>query len=68
MAFTEQEIAQHLDTLESHFWIHRRPPLHLRDRVREGQRITGQSIELFLVRPVFNHPEQLVEESIAKVT
>ncbi|MFT6181356.1 MAG: hypothetical protein ACI9NQ_001900 [Paracoccaceae bacterium] len=68
MAFTEQETSEHLKTLEDHFWTHRRPPLHLRDKIREGQRIEDQSIELFLVRPIFNHPEKFVEGAIAKIT
>ena len=67
MAFTDPEIAAHLKVLEDSFWSHRRPPLHLRDKVREGQRFTGQSIELFLVRPAFNRPGEQVEEAIAKV-
>ena len=68
MAFTDLEIAEHTLTLEQHFWAHRRPPLHLRDQVREGQRFTDQSIELFIVRPAFNRPGDHTEESIAKVT
>ena len=49
------------------FWSRRRPPLHLRDQVREGQRIEDQTIELFIVRPAFNRPGETVESSIAKV-
>jgi hypothetical protein len=67
MPFTESEIDDHTTTLEEHFWLHRRPPLHLRDRVREGQRFEGQSIELFLVRPAFNRPGEEIEESIARL-
>ena len=67
MAFTEIEIAGHLKVLEDSFWSRRRPPLHLRDKVREGQRITDRTIELFFVRPAFNRPGEFVEESIAKV-
>ena len=52
---------------EGSFWSRRRPPLHLRDKVREGQRFTDHSIELFIVRPVFNRPGEFTEESIAKV-
>ena len=40
---------------------------HLRDKLRDGQRFTGQSIELFLVRPAYNCPSEHIEESIAKV-
>lgn len=67
MAFTDIEIAEHMKVLEDSFWSRRRPPLHLRDQVREGQRFTDQSIELFIVRPAFNRPGEHIEESIAKV-
>jgi hypothetical protein len=67
MAFTDAETADHLKVLEECFWSRRRPPLYLRDQVREGQRFTDQSIELFIVRPAFNRPGEQIEESIAKV-
>lgn len=67
MAFTDLEIAEHTITLEKHFWAHRRPPLHLRERIREGQRFTEHAIELFLVRPIFDRPDEHIEESIAKM-
>ena len=67
MPFTEDEIAEHTITLEAHFWSRRRPPLSLRDKIREGQRFTGQAIELFIVRPAFNRPGEHVEEAIAKL-
>ncbi len=68
MAFTDLEIAEHTITLEQHFWAHRRPPLHLREKIREGQGFTDHSIELFVVRPAFNRPGLHTEGSIAKVT
>jgi hypothetical protein len=68
MAFTELELATHTLTLEAHFWSLRRPPLHLRERMREGQRFSDQSIELYYVRPVFDRPDTHVECTIAKVT
>ncbi len=67
MAFTDTEIAAHTATLEEQFWSRCRPPVHLRDQVREGQRFTGHAIELFLVRPAFNRPGEQIEEAIAKV-
>lgn len=67
MAFTDIEIAEPMKVLEDSFWSQRRPPLHLRDQVREGQRFTNQVIELFIVRPAFNRPGEHIEESIAKV-
>ncbi|HTI71757.1 MAG TPA: DUF3024 domain-containing protein [Candidatus Limnocylindria bacterium] len=66
MAFTNLEIAEHALTLEKHFWSRRRPPLHLRDKVREGQRFKDQSIELFYLRPAFQRPGES-ENSIAKI-
>lgn len=68
MAFTEFEIAEHTAVVERVFWSRRRPPLHIRDRIREGQRIAGHSIELFFVRPVWDDPTRHTEESIAKLT
>jgi hypothetical protein len=67
MTFTDAEIAEHLKAIEDSFWSRRRPPVHLRDKVREGQRFTDRSIELFIVRPVFNRPDEHTEESIAKL-
>ena len=67
MAFTESEIADHLQVLEDKFWSLRRPALHLRQKLREGQRFTDQAIELFLVRPAYNRPGEQFEESLAKI-
>jgi len=67
MPFTENEIAEHLKVLEDSFWSRRRPPLHLRKQIREGQRIAGLTIVLFVVRPSFNRPGEHLEESIAKL-
>lgn len=66
MAFSDTEIARYADEIEKWIWAKHRPPLHLRDQVREGQRIAGHEIELFLVRPHFSDPTQQIEESIAK--
>ncbi len=68
MAFTESEIAEHAAVVERVFWSKRRPPLRLRDKMREGQRIAGQSVELFFVRPVWNDPTRHTEGAIAKLT
>lgn len=67
MAFTEREISDHLRVLEDCFWSKRRPPLHLRNQIREGQRFLDQSIELLFVRPHFRNPEVWIEEAFAKV-
>lgn len=67
MAFNDAETESILDKLEREFWVQRRPPLHLRDQLREGQRIDGHSIELFLNRPAFRRPDEWIEEPIAKI-
>ena len=67
MPFTESELAGHMQVIEDAFWSRHRPPLHLRDRVREGQRITDRTIELFIVRPALRRPGEHIEESIAKI-
>ena len=67
MGFTDAEIAEHMRVIEDILWSRRRPPLHLRDKVREGQRFTERTIELFLVRPGFNHPGEQTEQPIAKI-
>jgi hypothetical protein len=66
MAFNDVEIARYAGLIEKLIWAKRRPPLHVRDKVREGQRIEGHEIELFLVRPLFSDPTRQIEESIAK--
>jgi len=66
MAFSNEEIVRYSDLIEKLIWAKRRPPLHLREKVREGQRIAGHEIELFLVRPLFFDPTRKVESSIAK--
>jgi hypothetical protein len=66
VAFTDAEITHYTALIEKLIWAKHRPPLNVRDRVREGQRIEGQEIELFLVRPMFSDPARQIEESIAK--
>ena len=67
MSFTDKEITEYTEAIERIIWSKRRPPLHLRDKVREGQRIEGNTVELFLCRPHFMDTNRWIEESIAKV-
>ena len=67
MAFSKSELSQYLETLEHELWTKRRPPLELRDKIREGQRISGHSIFLFYQRPAFQRPGEFAESSIAKI-
>ena len=50
------------------FMRRRRPPPHIRAKLDLGYRIKGQSIELFSIRPVWNEPEQKMEQPFAKAT
>lgn len=66
MGFTDAEIARYTGLIEKVIWSRRRPPLHLREKVREGQRIANYEIELFIVRPHWCDPSQTIKCSIAK--
>lgn len=67
MAFTETEIAAHMNVLEDCFWSRRRPPVHMRAQVREGQRFKNRTIELFFARAAFGRPGEFVESPVAKI-
>ncbi len=66
MPFTDSEIAEHMK-VETCLWSKRRPPLHMRNLVREGQRVKDKTIEFFFVRPAFQRPGEFVEEPFARV-
>lgn len=68
MPFNDLEKEKILQTLEKEFWSKRRMPAHVRDQLREDQRIEGQSVELFYVRPIFGFPGKFIEEPVAKIT
>jgi hypothetical protein len=46
----------------------RRPPVHLRQQLDLAYRITGQSIEIFEVRPAYWDPTETLENKVAKAT
>ena len=46
----------------------RRPPPHIRPELDIGFRITGQSVEIFEVRPAWRRPNEIMEHSVAKAT
>jgi len=46
----------------------RRPAAHMRSQVDISFRITGQSFEIFEIRPQWNDPTQKTEGPIAKAT
>ena len=67
MAISEFEIKRCERELEK-FLEKNRPPAHVRAQVDLGYRITGQSVEIFEVRPGFRDPSKKTEISIAKTT
>jgi hypothetical protein len=46
----------------------KRPPVHVRPQLDVGFRIVGRSVEIFLVRPAWNRPSDLIEQPVAKAT
>lgn len=67
MAFTDIELARHKRVLDA--WMEtNRPPLLVRSKLDLGYRVTGQSVELFEIRPAFQRPNERHEGAIAKAT
>jgi len=64
--FNHEQVLVHSLTIERQFWRKRRPPLKLRDKIREGQRIEGSTIELFYSRPLFEGRGRWIEEPIVR--
>ena len=46
----------------------RRPPVHIRPQLDIGFRISGQSVEIFEIRPAWNRPTEILNEPVAKAT
>ena len=67
MAFSEFETRRCEKALKEYVDKHR-PPAHLRSKVDLSYRVTGQSVEVFEVRPLWNNPTKIIEESVAKAT
>ena len=67
MAFSEFEIKR-LQKVVGRFIEKNRPPEHLREQVDLSFKIKGQSVEIFEIRPIWNNPQEKVEESVAKAT
>ncbi len=67
MAFSELE-TKHVQRAVGEFMARRRPPPEIRPKLDFGYRISGQSLELFELRPVWNDPSATIESAIAKAT
>jgi hypothetical protein len=67
MGLTEFEIRR-CEKLLGAFIEKRRPPPHIRAQVDLGFRITGQSVEIFEIRPRWDRPQEIIEIPVAKAT
>jgi hypothetical protein len=67
MAISEFE-TKRLERLVSRFIAKRRPPPHIRDELDLGYRFSGQSVEIFEIRPWWRDKRRKIEESVAKAT
>ncbi len=68
MALSELEAARVRKAVEA-FMAKRRPPLNIRSQVDLGSRISGQSVEIFEVRPAWKgRPGEKLEHPFAKAT
>ena len=67
MAFSEFETKKYETIVAA--WVERhRPPPHIRGQLDFGFRMSGQSVEIFTVRPSWVDPNERIEGSLAKAT
>jgi hypothetical protein len=68
MALSEFEAARARKALDA-FMVKHRPPAHIRAELDLGSRISGQSVEIFEIRPVWRGKAgEKRESSVAKTT
>ncbi len=68
MALSEFELARVRKALDS-FMAERRPPPHIRPKLDLGSRISGHSVAIFEIRPVWQGaPDDRRESPVAKAT
>ncbi|HCY83841.1 MAG TPA: hypothetical protein DHV36_01770 [Desulfobacteraceae bacterium] len=67
MALSEFEIKR-MEKLVGSFVERRRPEVRLRGQVDLGFRVTGQSFEIYEIRPLWDDPSKIIETSLAKAT
>jgi hypothetical protein len=67
MTLSEFE-AKRCEKLVAEFVRERRPPPHIRSKLDLAFRVSGQSIEIFEIRPHFMDKEKMLEHSVAKAT
>lgn len=67
MAFSEFELRKYAKIVGAYV-ERRRPPPHIRKELDISFRISGQSVELFEVRPALGESERTIEHPIIKAT
>jgi hypothetical protein len=67
MALSEIEIKRIEMAMAAYMEKHR-PPIAIRSKLDLGYRISGQSVELFEIRPRYDKPEVILELAFAKAT
>ncbi|MCG8306242.1 MAG: DUF3024 domain-containing protein [Cytophagales bacterium] len=67
MPFSEFEIKKK-QKIVGQYIEKNRPPADIRSEVDMSFRIEGQSVVIFEIRPLWNNPEEKIEEPVAKAT
>lgn len=67
MAFTPEQTAAIESSMED-FMAKRRPPEEIRHKLDLAWRIEGQSVVIYLIRPLWRDESQKIEEPTAKAT
>jgi len=67
MALSEFETKK-VEKEVSAFIAQHRPPPHIRPELDLGFRVSGQSVEIFEVRPAWKDPSTKIEHPVAKAT
>jgi len=67
MALSEIE-ARRVEKAVNAYVQKRRPPAHIRPELDIGFRLSGQSVEIFEIRPAWRRPGEIMEHKIAKAT
>ena len=67
MSFSEFEIKK-IQKVIGRYVDENRPPAEIRDKVDLSFRIDRQSVVIFEIRPLWDNPEEKIEEPIAKAT
>ena len=67
MALSELE-RKRIERTVAAFIEKRRPPPHIRPQLDLSFRLSGQSVEIFEIRPRWREPTEKVEQGVAKAT